>query len=90
MGSYMPEECFCPEDRVWQGEERSFFFSQNSCSDEFPGKQAFKMGGIKFFESSVSLAIQNFHQLSPHQSLTLMDVSEGFTTKLYGRRTELT
>lgn len=50
----------------------------------------FKMGGIKFFKSSVSLVIQIFHQLSPHQSLTLMDSREGFTTNLCGRRTELT
>lgn len=28
MGSYMPEESFCPEDRVWQGEKRSFFSEQ--------------------------------------------------------------
>lgn len=28
-------------------------------------KHLLKMGGIKFLESSVSLVIQNFHQLSP-------------------------
>jgi len=83
----MPEESFCPEDRVWQGEERSVFSSLMSSQGN---QHLFKMGGIKFFKSSVSLAIQNFHQLSPHQSLTLMDVREGFTTNLYGRRTDLT
>lgn len=28
MSSYMPEESFCPEDRVWQREKRSFFSEQ--------------------------------------------------------------
>lgn len=68
MGSYNPEETFCPEDRVWQGE--GFLFLRIShCFDEFSqgNKHLFKMGGIKFFKSSVSLAIQNCHQLSTHQ-----------------------
>lgn len=65
MGSYMPEESFCPEDRVWQGEKRSFFLRTAALMSSQGNKHLLKMGGIKFLESSVSLAIQNFHQLSP-------------------------
>lgn len=53
-------------------------------------RNLFKTGGIKLSESSFSLIIQIPHQLSPHQSLPLMDVREDFATNLYGRRTELT
>lgn len=68
-----------------------FFFLRTAALMSSQGnKHLFKTGGIKFFKSSVSLAIQNFHQLSPHQSLSLMDVRESFTTKPCGRRTELT
>lgn len=70
--------------------KEGFFLRIAALMSSQGNKHLFKMGGIKFFESLVSLAIQNFHQLSPDQSLTLMDVREGFTTKLYGRRTELT
>lgn len=89
MGSYTPAGSLCPEDRVWQGEERSFFLRIAALTG-FPRETSICLRWEEFFESPVSLAVQNFHQLSPHQSLTLMDIREGFTTNLYGRRTELT
>lgn len=70
--------------------KKEFFLRTAALMSSQANKHLFKMGGIKFFESSVSLAVQNFHQLSPHQSLSLMDVRESFTTKLCGRRAELT
>lgn len=70
--------------------KKEFFLRTAALMSSQGNKHLFKMEGIKFFKSSVSLAIQNFHQLSPHQSLSLMDVGESFTTKLCGRRAELT
>lgn len=77
--------------RTGYGKEKKDVFLRTAALMSSQGnKHLFKMGGIKFLESLVSLAIQNFHQLSPHQSLSLRDVRESFTTKLCGRRTELT
>lgn len=78
--------------RTGYGKEKKgvFFLRTAALMSSQANKHLFKMGGIKFFESLVALAIQNFHQLSPHQSLSLMDVRESFTTKLCGRRAELT